>query len=363
MLRYGLLLVLGLLLCRLQVCAQSAPDSAQRPGIQVHAYAEAYYAADLGTSQKQTRPLFFNFNQQRQFSINLALVEVCGQMADYRFRVTPALGTYMQANYGGEPEGFRYLFEANAGVRLSPKRNVWLDAGILPSPYGYEGAVSLFQNTLTRSLAAEYSPYFLTGARLSAPLGAGFTGSFYLVNGWQIIRETNRSPSAALQLQYQPTDKWLLNYSTYLGNERQQADTASRARAMRHYHNLYAVYTPDSKTTWVALADFGLQNGYHSSPRAWWTAHLTCRRQLAPRWQANARAEVFADPHHAHIYFQPYRTTFYGASLGAGYGWPGQALLRLEARSLRAQDAVFTDEAGAATRWNYMLTTALSVYW
>lgn len=43
----------------------------------------------------------------------------------------------------------------------------WLDAGIYPSHIGLESAVGKDNRTLTRSLAAENSPYYESGARIT----------------------------------------------------------------------------------------------------------------------------------------------------------------------------------------------------
>ncbi len=49
------------------------------------------------------------------------------------------LATYFEANYAAEPVGLRQLFEASVGLKLATTREIWLDAGVLLSPYGCEG--------------------------------------------------------------------------------------------------------------------------------------------------------------------------------------------------------------------------------
>lgn len=73
----------------------------------------------------------------------------------------------MNANYVAEPGILKNIYEANIGVKLSRKYDLWLDVGIIPSHIGSESAVSKDCYTLTRSIAAENSPYFETRAKLT----------------------------------------------------------------------------------------------------------------------------------------------------------------------------------------------------
>ena len=50
-----------------------------------------------------------------------------------RANIALAVGTYMNANYAAEPGVLKNIYEANAGVKISNNKNIWVDAGILPS--------------------------------------------------------------------------------------------------------------------------------------------------------------------------------------------------------------------------------------
>ena len=101
-----------------------------------------------------------------------------------RATFTPGFGTYMNANYADERQTLENIVEAYVGIRLFKDKNIWLDGGVFSSPYTNETVYSFDQLTYTRSLGAENTPYYLTGAKLTVPLGPLWTIYLYLLNGW-----------------------------------------------------------------------------------------------------------------------------------------------------------------------------------
>ncbi len=73
----------------------------------------------------------------------------------------------MNANYAAEPGILGNFYEGNVGIKLSENNNLWLDVGVFPSHIGFESAVGKDNWALTRSLNAENTPYFESGAKVS----------------------------------------------------------------------------------------------------------------------------------------------------------------------------------------------------
>jgi hypothetical protein len=69
-------------------------------------------------------------------------------------------GTYVHDNYAQEPKALRHIYEANIGLSLSKKNKLWVDLGVFESHIGFEVAQSTENQTLTKSICAELSPYF-----------------------------------------------------------------------------------------------------------------------------------------------------------------------------------------------------------
>ena len=155
----------------------------------VSGYAELYYQYDFNKPSDNNRPGFvYSHNRHNEFNLNLGFVKA-GYSAD-RVRANLAIGagTYMNANYAAEPGVLKNVYEANAGIKLG-KKNLWLDAGIFPSHIGFESAIGKDCRTLTRSIAADNTPYYEAGAKLSygSPDGKWSLTALAL-NGWQRIK-------------------------------------------------------------------------------------------------------------------------------------------------------------------------------
>jgi len=94
-----------------------------------------------------------------------------------------------RANYAGEPKlgvvsgpnVSQFIQEAIVGYQLAP--SVWLDGGIFFSHLGYEGWISRDNLAYSRSLVADFSPYYEAGVKLtwaaSPKLTAGRNNVFF----------------------------------------------------------------------------------------------------------------------------------------------------------------------------------------
>lgn len=90
----------------------------------------------------------------------------------------------------------KHVYEAYAGFR--PFAKAWLDLGIFGSHIGFESAISKDNRTLTRSIMADNSPYYESGARLTYEVDPKLTLTGLVLNGWQNIRETNQSKALGI---------------------------------------------------------------------------------------------------------------------------------------------------------------------
>jgi hypothetical protein len=127
-------------------------------------FIDLYYGFDFKKSEEKKRlPFLYNHTRNDGPSINLALVQVAYESKRFRGKLGLQKGTYPQDNYNEEPKVLRWLNQANIGFAFNKSKTLWLDAGLMPSHIGFENAVSTKNPTLSRSLIAENSPYFLTG--------------------------------------------------------------------------------------------------------------------------------------------------------------------------------------------------------
>ncbi|GAB3494496.1 porin [Spirosoma knui] len=362
------------------VPAQAATTVEPGSGLTFTGYVEAYYSHDLTTPKTvQERPNFlYNFRRNREVNVNLAFlkgayVSDAGASHPVRANLAVQVGTYPQYNYVAEQELVRNIFEANAGVKLSKSRDLWLDAGIFSSHIGFESAVGKDNWTLTRSMVAENSPYYLSGAKLTYNTGTAdrpngkWTFLVSLVNGWQRIKRLDgySGPSVSTQIQYRPSDKVTLNWSTFLGSDRPDSLKQSRM-----YHNLYAIIQPGK----VGLT-LGFDIGSDRKPivkgarvgngrYVWYTPVAIVRYSPGDKIRIAGRVEYYDDKNGVIIATgtpgQPSGFQTWGYSVNVDYAITQQALFRIEARTFSSNDAIFQTDNGTS-RTNTALTTSLAV--
>lgn len=347
------------------LCAQDSTltsASSVNP-LTVSGYAEAYYSYDFNKPSNNTKPGFlYNVNRHNEFNLNLGFVKAAYAKNKARANLAIGLGTYMNANYASEPGTLKNIFEANAGYKLSAKKNLWFDIGILPSHIGFEAAVGKDNWTLTRSLVAENSPYFEGGARVLYTSDNGrVTIAGLLLNGWQRIQRLEGSSlmNFGTQLSFKPSDKITFNYNTFVGT-----DKPDSAKLLRYYHNVYGIFQFSSKVGLVAGFDIGLedQTPFGTGSNTWYTPVGIVRYTPSSKWAIALRGEYFSDEKGVIVATgTPNGCKTTGASFNVDYRPQPNVALRLEGRTFVSKDAIFAKGSGLTdNRTAVTFSTAIS---
>ena len=147
----------------------------KKRSLTLEGYVDVYYSYAASHPAGGTRPYVVNYNRDNEINLDLAYVSLKYTSDRIRAAFTPGFGTYMNANYADERQTLENILEAYVGIRLFKDKNIWLDGGVFSSPYTNETVYSFDQLTYTRSLGAENTPYYLTGAKLTVPLGPLWT--------------------------------------------------------------------------------------------------------------------------------------------------------------------------------------------
>ena len=344
---YIVLLILCSEWARAQWSNPATPDTTggvRIDKLSIGALVDAYYGSMAAAPKSDNVPYFVSSARNNEWSINLAYIDVRYTNDRIRARIIPAFGSFMEANYAAESLGFRNLLEANAGIRLSKIKDIWLDVGILSSPYTNESAVSKDHLMYTRSLAPEYVPYYLAGAKLTWPLHSKVTLNIMLLNGWQEINDRNTSKSVGTQLEYRWNNKNLLNWNTYIGNER-SPDRSTFGN--RYFTDVYWVHQSAKAWSWTTCAYVGRQElllPSSTSHAGWWQINAIVKRQLFGDWSVAARAEFFSDPQAIQVVpLNPTEQSFevWSSSIGLAYRAGEHGLLRVEGRYFESASAIF----------------------
>ncbi len=320
-------------------------DTATGAEVRLVGLLDVYYGYDFNEPQNNQRPYAVSSADHNRLSVNLAYLGVTYKKENLRARFIPAFGTYMNANYADEPGSLRFLHEANAGVRLSQKGEIWLDAGVIGSPYTHESAVSKDHFLYTRALAPEYVPYYLSGLKLSANAGKKVKLYAYVLNGWQVISDNNTYPAFGTQVEYRPGKRWLINLNTYAGNEERPGNLNQR---WRYLLDAYIVFNPEGDVGFTASFYSGWQERLEMNvlrTYQWWQANAAVKFKIGQNDFMAMRLEYFRDPQMVMI--RPITDTqgFAAGSSTLGYSRRiGQnAMARLEYRYFFSQSAIFLD--------------------
>lgn len=306
-------------------------------------YIDTYYGFNFSQPSSGDNPYFVNSARHKEMTINLAYLDLRYRSTRMRARLVPGFGTYMNANYANEPGTLKNIVEGYVGVNLSPKRNIWLDVGVLGSPYTNESAISKDHLMYTRSFAPEYVPYYLSGAKLSIPLNKKWNANFFLSNGWQVIQDNNDKKSLGAQVEFRPNDEMLFNGNTFIGDERNNLNPDFRTRYLLDF---FWIYKP-KKSRWdaTATAYAGWQQMSAENTRQWWQANIIGRYTINSTVSISGRVEYFHDPQL--VFIAPitgvsgFRT--YSSGLCLNVKITENAMFRFEGRQFYSSDAVYFD--------------------
>lgn len=360
-----------------QTTDSTTTPAAPNVGLTLTGYVEAYYTHDFTAPKtSQERPGFlYNHRRNREVNINLAFVKAAYTSDRVRGNLALQVGNYAQYNYAAEQELTKNIFEANAGVKLAKNRDLWLDAGLFASHIGFESAISKDCWTLTRSLLAENSPYYLSGAKLTynSPNGK-WTVLGMVTNGWQRVKKLDgySGPAVTTQVQYRPSANLTLNWSSFVGGDRPDS-----LRQRRFFNNFYAIINPgggpsqgrfgvilgfdigaDRKPVVRAGSDVRVDGG---GSYVWYSPVVIARYKTSDKSYLNGRVEYYTDPNGVLIATgTPNGFQTFGYSLGYDYAILPNAIFRIEGKVYDSKDAIFEGKT-STSRTNTSLTTSLAV--
>jgi hypothetical protein len=347
---------IGFLFFIVLICLQAFSQDNSLKKLNFSAYGELYYSYDFSNPQNHEKSNFlYNHKRHNELNANLLLLKANYLDINYRANLGLMAGNYAQYNLSSEPNWAQFIYEANVGIKISKKYNLWLDAGILPSHIGFESALSADCWTLTRSLLAENSPYYETGIKLGyTSKNEKFNISALYLNGWQKISKPNyiQRPSFGTQINYKLSDKLLLNYSTFLGT-----DKPDNIIAFRHFHNVYLQYEPTNKFGIIAGFDIGMDKFDSTTYGTWYSPVLIIKQSINEKTKIAFRGEYYNDSKQIIIStgttngFQTF-----GFSSNLDYDLNDKIKFRIEGKLLHSKDKIFTNENN-----NFSLTTNMTI--
>jgi hypothetical protein len=322
-------------------------------------YLDMYYGGTFSKTQENNIPYFVSMSRNNEATINLAYLDLRYQNDNVRARFVPGFGSYMDANYATESGTIKNIVEGSIGVKLSKKRDIWLDAGILGSPYTNESAISKDHLMYTRSLAPEYVPYYLAGAKLSFKLSNKINAYLYFLNGWQQIQDNNSGKSVGTQLEFRPNNYNLFNWNTYIGDERSENLTNYR---MRYFTDFYWIYNKN-KVSVTSCFYIGNQKKIEfdstSSDNIWWQMNFMSKYFFTNKLSLAGRLEYFNDNQNVFVQSITSENGFktFSGGLCVSLKLNENAIFRLEGRHFISGENIFIDKNyNESNQMNWFIT-------
>lgn len=329
----------------------------------ISGYTETYYSLDFNKPAGDIKsPFIYSYHKNNEASVNLALVKGSYGTEYIRANLALAGGSYMNTNYASEPGVLNNIYEGNVGLKLSERHNLWLDAGVFPSHIGFESATGKDNWVLTRSMGADNTPYYETGAKISYTSEQGtWLVSALVLNGWQHIRhaDENSSPSFGTQVTYKPSARITLNSSTFIGN-----DQPDHARKNRYFHNFYGIFQINSVLSAIFGLDIGAEqkNIRSSGMNSWVNPTVILRYAPTAKSAIAMRAEYYEDKNGVIIATgTPNGFRTWGFSANYDYHIANNMLWRMEARTFNSKDDIFSRNNQNMVHHDTFVTTALAL--
>ncbi len=339
-------------------------DSLENGKVTIGGLVDTYLGYDLVNPTSHDRPYCVTASRTDEFNINVAFIDLKYKNNQVRAHIVPGFGTYINDNYANESGSLKNLIEANAGVKLFKTKNIWLDAGILSAPYTNESIISKDHQVYTRSLGVEIVPYYLSGIKLSLPINSKFKSYFYLSNGWQEIKDNNKSLSLGTQIEYRPTNAILLNWNTYIGNE-YSLNTPNYGT--RYFSDVFIIYQPkDKKFSFTACTYLGVQkiNNQDYKNQVWWQGNFTSEYKFYKNSSFSGRIEYFSDPKKTIL--TPVTNlgsvSCFSASFCFNQKITNHAYFRIENRFYQAKSPIFRTKSNNSTKIDNLLIANLTVW-
>ncbi len=317
-------------------------------------FVDTYYAFDANQPGNFDRAYTTQPARHNEFNVNLAHVDAQLKEDRVHGRIALQVGTSVQSNYSTEPSWGtisgpslgRHIQEGYVGYRIA--EGLWVDAGIYFSHIGAESWISRDNMTYTRSLVADYSPYYQSGAKVTYQLSKPISLQLHVVNGWQTISESNLPKSLGSQVAYSFSDTTSLTYNTLFGKE---------LGGYRHFHDFIFKMGFTQNWSMGLQADIGFQRGAGS----WNGQSLISRYALMPTLAFVGRIERYSDPSQI-IVTTLSKSGFqvFGASLGTDVQLHTRVMWRTEVRAQEAKDAIYPKRDVFSGR-DLMVVTSLSL--
>jgi hypothetical protein len=186
-------------------------------------------------------------------------------------------------------DALRHFGRANVSYLAPIGNGLTVQAGLFNSLIGYESLYAKDNFNYTRAWIADYSPYLMFGANAIYPFNDKWTGTFFVINEYFHLQNSNSLPSYGAQVAYKPSGSWLFKQTLYYGPD--QSDMS--LQFWRLFSDSIAEWKVNEDVTIAGEYQVGTQEmAVPGNPRAFYMgAAFPMRWHISGPWTVALRPE------------------------------------------------------------------------
>jgi hypothetical protein len=309
----------------------------------------------------------FDFNDN---SFNLDVAEVVVQIAaskpnDAGFRVDFAAGNSIPqitktqdqtaAQFDLQQAFASYIAPLGSGLRF--------DVGKYVTHMGYEliEGYDGYNDNYSRSILFGYAiPFTHTGVKVSYAFSSKVAGMVEVMNGWDLLRDNNRSKSLGAQLALTPVSP-LTVYLNWVGG----AELEDNNHTKRNVFDLVAILKPTKSLTLGVNGDYGTEDGTSAvnpgSDATWKGIAGYATLALTNKFSVALRGETFHDDDGVRLGTAT-KATLSEVTFTPAYKFTDHVVLRGEVRYDKANQAILARRGAFSDKQTTVGANVIFVY-
>jgi hypothetical protein len=300
---FAMTVTIGLLLIVLVLLLEARPAHAQEaaPSWQAGGFVDAGYLNDLNSPSNHLFRTRGTTPRVDELNVNMAAAyvrKIASATSRWGLEVTGQTGEDSQTfgfsptapNVGGA-DWLRHLGPTNVSYLVPAGRGLTLQGGIFESVIGYDSLYAKDNFTYTRPWAADFTPYFMSGANASYPVSDRLSLTGFLINSYFHLSDPNDVPSFGGQVGYALTARLTFKETTLFGP--QQADSS-----LAYWRSLSDTILEHKSGRLTAAAELQLatERTVATEEHASWLAcQLPLHVVVAGPWSVSVRPEFARD--------------------------------------------------------------------
>jgi hypothetical protein len=274
--------------------SEDAPRTTKTKKLEVTpiGYVELYYAYNLNNPANQITNYRGFDNRHNTFSLSNAALGAQGDYGDVSTRIILQIGSTGATYYLSEPNRagtsaanttdpnlWRYLQEATVTYHAPIGRGLRIQAGLRPSPIGFEAFAVKDHWTWSRSNLFFGLPFYHVGVRFKYDWNDNWASTVAVYNGWNGIVDNNEEKSIETHTTYHVAEKLMIRGLYFGGVERPTG--SAEGPYWRHHFNAVVQWQIADWLASAAQADYGFEPNRFGTAR-WWAAAAAVRVRVLP---------------------------------------------------------------------------------